>query len=120
MSDKSKVTVRIYGTDYILCGTETEEYINNVAFNVDKAMKEVAKNPLIKPLQVAVLTACNFCDENIKLKEQLEAEKREVSKYVSAGSKYKGIAEENAFLKEEISNLKEQISALKIRLAQRK
>jgi len=119
MSEKSKVTVRIYGTDYVLCGTETEEYINNVAFNVDKVMKEVAKNPLIKPLQIAVLTACNFCDENMKLKEQLEVSKTEMARYASAGSKYKGIAEENAFLKDEISNLKDQIANLKIRLAQR-
>ncbi len=119
MSDNSRVTVRIYGTDYILCGSETEEYINNVAFNVDKAMREVAKNPLLKPLQIAVLACCNMCDENIKLKEQLENEKSEVSKYASAGSKYKGIAEENAFLKEEIANLKEQLANLRIRLAQK-
>ncbi len=119
MSDNSRVTVRIYGTDYILCGSETEEYINNVAFNVDKAMREVAKNPLLKPLQIAVLACCNMCDENIKLREQLENEKSEVSKYASAGSKYKGIAEENAFLKEEIANLKEQMANLRIRLAQK-
>ena len=119
MSDNSRVTVRIYGTDYILCGSESEEYINNIAFNVDKAMREVAKNPLLKPLQIAVLACCNMCDENIKLKEQLENQKSEVSKYASAGSKYKGIAEENAFLKEEIANLKDQVTNLRIRLAQK-
>ena len=48
MADKSKVTVRIFGTDYILCGSESEEYINNVAFNVDKMMREVAKKLTIK------------------------------------------------------------------------
>ncbi len=119
MSNNSRVTVRIYGTDYILCGSESEEYINNVAFNVDKAMREVAKNPLLKPLQIAVLACCNMCDENIKLKEQLDNQKSEASKYASAGSKFKGIAEENAFLKEEIANLKDQVANLRIRLSQK-
>lgn len=109
MSEKSKVTVRIYGTDYILCGNESEEYINNVAFNVDKAMREVATNPILKPLQIAVLACCNVCDENIKLKEQLESQKNDIAKFSAAGSKYKGIEEENAFLKQEIASLKEQI-----------
>ncbi|MBQ7902054.1 MAG: cell division protein ZapA [Clostridia bacterium] len=120
MADKSKVTVRIFGTDYILCGSESEEYINNVAFNVDKMMREVAKNPLLKPLQIAVLTSCNLCDENIKLKEQMDLAEQEKSKYAAAGSKYKGIAEENKFLKDEIANLKEEIADLKIRLAQKR
>ena len=120
MSDNSRVTVRIYGTDYILCGSESEEYINNVAFYVDKAMREVAKNPLLKPLQIAVLACCNMCDENIKLKEQLESQNSEVSKYVSAGSKYKGMEQENAFLKEEIAGLKEQVEKLRIQLSNKK
>ncbi len=120
MAGKSKVTVRIYGTDYILCGSESEEYINNVAFNVDKMMREVGKNPLLKPLQIAVLTSCNLCGENIQLKEQLESAEEEKNRYAAAGNKYKGIAEENRFLKDEIANLKDEIAELKIRLAQKR
>ena len=120
MAEKSKVTVRIYGTDYILCGVESEEYINNVAFNVDKMLREVGKNPLLKPLQIAVLTSCNLCGENMKLREELDSIREEKDRYVAAGSKYKGIAEENRFLKDEIANLKDEISELKIRLAQKR
>ena len=119
MADKSKVTVRIFGTDYILKGEESEEYINNIAFNVDKMMREISANPLMKPLQVAVLTACNFCDEYTKAKEKLDEALEEKSNYVASRNKFNGIAEENRFLKEEIASLKEQISNLKIELARK-
>ena len=120
MDNKSKVTVRIMGTDYILKGNESEEYINNVAFNVDKMMREISQNPLIKPLQVAVLTACNFCDESLKLKEQLENAEIDRTTYQNFKARYNTMGEENKFLKEEISHLKDEISALKIELARRK
>ena len=120
MDKKSKVTVRIFGTDYILCGNESEEYINNVAFNVDKMMRELSSNPLVKPLQIAVLTACNFCDENMKAKEKLESAEKARANYDTLKNRYNGLAEENRFLKDEISNLKEELAALKIELASRK
>lgn len=113
MDKKSKVTVRIFGTDYVLCGDESEEYINNIAFNVDKMMRELSANPLIKPLQVAVLTACNFCDEYTKLKDELEEMKKNNAMLSADEDRYNGIAEENIFLKEEIDGLKEQIAVLK-------
>ncbi len=113
MDKKSKVTVRIFGTDYVLCGDESEEYINNIAFNVDKMMRELSANPLIKPLQVAVLTACNFCDEYTKLKEQMDALVKANEQHDADEDRFNGIAEENIFLKEEIDGLKEQIAVLK-------
>lgn len=119
MEKKSKVTVRIFGTDYILCGNESEEYINNVAFNVDKMMRELSANPLIKPLQIAVLTACNFCDEYMKSKEKNEDAEKAQANYEKLRNRYNGLAEENKFLKEEIANLKDEVSALKIELARR-
>lgn len=120
MEKKSKVTVRIFGTDYILCGTESEEYINNVAFNVDKMMRELSLNPLVKPLQIAVLTACNYCDEYMKAKDKLEDAEKSKGNYEALRSRYNGLIEENKFLKDEISNLKDQISSLKIELAGKK
>ena len=120
MDKKSKVTVRIFGTDYILCGSESEEYINTVAFNVDKMMRELAANPLIKPLQIAVLTACNFCDEYLKSKDKIEQADKAFANYDALKNRYNGLAEENKFLKEEIANLKDQVSSLKIELARRR
>lgn len=120
MEKKSKVTVRIFGTDYILCGTESEEYINNVAFNVDKMMRELSANPLIKPLQIAVLTACNFCDEYLKLREKTEDADKAQENFDKLRNRYNGLAEENKFLKDEIVNLKDEISALKIELARKR
>lgn len=117
MENKSKVTVRIFGTDYILCGSESEEYINNVAFNVDKMMRELSANPLIKPLQIAVLTACNFCDEYMKAKEKNEEAEKSQANFDKLRNRYNGLTEENKFLKDEITNLKDEISALKIELA---
>ena len=120
MDKKSKVTVRIFGTDYILCGSESEEYINNVAFNVDKMMREISTNPLIKPLQIAVLTACNFCDEYLKSKDKKEEAENAKANYETLKNRYNGLSEENKFLKEEIAQLKDQVASLKIELARRR
>lgn len=112
MDKKTKVDVRIYGNEYTLVGTESEEYINKICFAVDKKMREIAKNPLLKPIKISVLTSVNFCDEYYKTRAMLEQANAELRKYkedmVELRSEITALEEERKFLKEEIQSLRKR------------
>ncbi len=105
MDKKTKVNVRIMGNEYTIIGTESEEYINKVCFAVDKKMKEISKNPILKPHKVAVLTAINMCDEYYKAKYMNDLAASELKKtrdeLASLKIELKALEEENRFLKQE-------------------
>lgn len=106
MDKKTKVNVRIYGNEYTLVGVESEEYINKVCFTVDKKMREIAQNPILKPLKVAVLTAVNMCDEYYKVKYMLDRANGELKdtrdELNELRDEIAALEEEKRFLKEEI------------------
>ncbi len=69
--DGQKVSVQIFGEMYLIKGNGSEEYINNLARDVDRRMREVAlKFPRLATHQVATLVALNLADELTKLKEE--------------------------------------------------
>lgn len=71
--DKNKITVDIYGQQYVIVGTETKDHIKLVASMVDEKMREISnRNPSLDTSKLAVLTAVNAVHEYIKLKEKLE------------------------------------------------
>ncbi|HZG70641.1 MAG TPA: cell division protein ZapA [Chondromyces sp.] len=84
MSDgqKNRITVEIYGHQYVIVGSETKAHIRLVADMVDEKMREISsKNPMLDTNKIAVLTAVNTINEYIKLKdkvEQLEKELKEL------------------------------------------
>ncbi|MBQ4527891.1 MAG: cell division protein ZapA [Clostridia bacterium] len=108
MDKKSKVNVRIFGNDYTLVGVESEEYINKVCFTVDKKMREIAQNPVLKPLKISVLTAINMCDEYYKAKymfDRVNTELKECRNEITElRAEIKALEEEKKFLKEEINS----------------
>lgn len=103
MDNKTKAEVRIFGNDYTLVGTESEEYINKICYTVDKKMREIAQNPILKPIKISVLTAVNFCDEYFKASAKLDEANDEIKKY----------KEEIAALKDELKTLEEEKNFLK-------
>lgn len=104
MDNKTKVNVRIMGNEYTLLGVESEEYINKVCFTVDKKMREIARNPILKPYKVAVLSAINMCDEYYKAKYMHElagAELKKARDEINAlRNEIKALEEENKYLKQ--------------------
>nr|WP_295969950.1 cell division protein ZapA [uncultured Bacillus sp.] len=71
--EKNRITVDIYGTQYIIVGTESASHIRHVASMVDEKMREIhSKNPLLDTNKLAVLTAINAVNDYLKIKEQLE------------------------------------------------
>ena len=65
-----KVTVKIFGEDYTIRGTEESEYIEKLAGIVDDQMQELyQKNPTLGISRLAILTALNLADQMEKLQE---------------------------------------------------
>ncbi|HHW32255.1 MAG TPA: cell division protein ZapA [Clostridiaceae bacterium] len=71
MAAKNKVEVRIGGKDYILVGSESDEYIQKVALYIDKKMNEVTRmNNKLSTSLAAVLTAVNVADDLFKIQQR--------------------------------------------------
>lgn len=65
---KNRVTVNIYGRDYVVRGEDSAEYIQRLAARLDDIMKQVGDRTALETSQVAVLTALNLVDELEKAK----------------------------------------------------
>ncbi|KOP84062.1 cell division protein ZapA [Cytobacillus solani] len=83
MSDvqKNRTSVDIYGTQYIILGTESPGHIRLVASMVDEKMREISsKNPSLDSSKLAVLTAVNIVNDYIKAKDRLEQLENELKR----------------------------------------
>lgn len=72
-TQKNRITVDIYGQEYVILGTESPSHIRYVASLVNAKMREISsKNPGLEVNKLAVLTAVNAVNDYIKIKEELE------------------------------------------------
>lgn len=79
LADKNRVSVKIAGNEYILCGVESAEYMQKVALYVDRKMAEIMRaNHTLSTSLASVLTAVNVTDEKFKLAESCEALQNEL------------------------------------------
>ncbi|MBB6445656.1 cell division protein ZapA [Bacillus benzoevorans] len=80
-TEKTRITVEIYGNQYIIVGSESASHIRHVALMVDEKMREIhSKNPALDTTKLAVLTAINAVNDYVKIKERLEELEKEVHK----------------------------------------
>lgn len=106
MSEKNKVAVKIAGNEYILCGTESPEYIQRIAMMVDRKIQDITrKNHLLSTSMASILTAVNMADELVKtqesynrsefelkeLKKRLQELKEDLSRYRQENERLKEI-----------------------------
>ncbi len=78
---KNRTSVDIYGTQYIILGTESPGHIRLVASMVDEKMREISsKNPSLDSSKLAVLTAVNIVNDYIKAKDRLEQLENELKR----------------------------------------
>ena len=71
---KNRTTVDIYGSQYVIVGTESTSHIRLVASLVDEKMREISSmNPSLDKSKLAVLTAVNTLHDHLKLKEYCES-----------------------------------------------
>lgn len=75
-TDKNRVSVEIYGTQYRLSGNEPDSHLRRVAEVVDAQMRKIAEGyPRLDLPRLAVLAAVNIADDCLKLQEKLEQER---------------------------------------------
>ncbi|MDI9514057.1 MAG: cell division protein ZapA [Clostridiaceae bacterium] len=117
MAERNKVTVKIAGNEYVLCGNESPEYIQRIALMVDRKLRDITrKNHLLSTSMASVLTAVNMADELVKAKEaynKSEFELKELKKKVQE------LREDVYRYKQENEKLKEIQSQLQIELTKR-
>lgn len=117
MSDKNKVTVRIAGNEYVICGAESPEYIQKIALFVDRKLMEITRrNHMLSTTMASVLTAVNFADELYKHQEALGKSDHELS---DIKKKYQELKEEANRLRADNARLKEMQANLQIELTKR-
>lgn len=110
MLDKKKISVNIFGTEYVMLAQHSEEHALELAEKVDKIMKEIAKsNSRYNSTMVAVLTALNLADTLHKAQEQY-AETQEKLELIQ-GEMKKPFEELNE-LRQESEAIKEQYTKM--------
>jgi cell division protein ZapA len=80
-TEKTRTTVDIYGQQYVILGTESQNHVRHVASLVDKKMREIgSKNPSLDVSKLAVLTALNAVNDYFIMKEQLDVLQSELQR----------------------------------------
>lgn len=78
---KNRTSVDIYGTQYIIIGTESPGHIRLVASMVDEKMREISsKNPSLDSSKLAVLTSVNIVNDYIKAMDRIEQLENELKR----------------------------------------
>lgn len=117
MAEKNKVTVRIAGNEYVICGTETPEYMQKVALFVDRKLLEISRsNHLLSTSMASVLAALNMADELFKSEEELDKTLAELDQIKI---KYQELKTEFQRLKSDNERLRNNETRLHIELSKR-
>lgn len=124
MEDRVKVSVKIFGVEYVISGDSKREEILNIASFVDGKMQEISDKAIGASLsQIAVLTSINTAEDLFKLREsfnQLEQENQRLTKdtmhYVKLWDEAK-----NSFMqyKEDANSSVEQVEEMRKKLVEK-
>ena len=85
---KTKVTVNIYGEEYIIRGHAEPAVIEKIAAYVDRKMRLVGqKNPQLPLSKVAVWAALNIAEDLVKLHEDYDNLSKQLDEVKKLSSK---------------------------------
>ena len=123
MSTKKSV-VRLLGNDYQIESENSDEFIQKIAFYVDKMFTEIAeRNSRLSTNMIAVITSLNIAEETLKLQDENKELSAQLSETVDMLSEkefdLKKVSEENESLKEQLQNAKIELARLEAK-AERK
>lgn len=122
--ENNKVTVKIFGQEYIIVGAKSREHILKVADYVDSKMEEMSKSLGNASLSsVAVLSALNVADEYFSALDKFGYLEKENSQFDKEIKHYEELWEESKKnhirMKEEVKKAEEEKQMLKTMLEQR-
>ena len=123
MSTKKSV-VRLLGNDYQIESENSDEFIQKIAFYVDKMFTEIAeRNSRLSTNMIAVITSLHIAEEALKSQDENKELSAQLSATVDMLSEkefdLKKVSEENESLKEQLQNAKIELARLEAK-AERK
>ena len=112
-----KSVIRLLGNDYQIESENSEEFIQKIAFYVDKMFNEIAeRNSRLSTNMIAVITSLNIAEETLKLQEENKELSAQLTATVDMLSEkefdLKKVSEENENLKEQLQNAKIELARL--------
>ena len=88
MENKNKVTVKIYGTDYTILTEDSEEYLLELAYELDSDMKRLCqRSTRITATTAAVLSALDYLDKKNKEVETSDRMRLQINDYIQDTAK---------------------------------
>ncbi|NLM49359.1 MAG: cell division protein ZapA [Clostridiaceae bacterium] len=102
--NKTRTTVKIYGSEYAILSPLDEEYVKKIGYYVDKKMTELSSNDKrLSTALSAILTAMNIADELFRMEDENKAL---MEKYNKLKEDYDFLKTENDLMSAEIKELK--------------
>lgn len=112
--NRNRVKVTICGTDYFLFANDTEEYVQNIAREVERQMEELMRSSTrISLTSAAVLTAMTCCDEELKAANTADELRAQMKQYIADSARSRSEVAES---RREIDALRAQVQDLNDRL----
>ncbi|MBQ8868871.1 MAG: cell division protein ZapA [Oscillospiraceae bacterium] len=114
MENKNKVNVKIYGTDYTILTEENEEYILELAYELDSDMKKLCqRSTRFTATSAAVLCALEYLDKKNKEEGTSDRMRLQINDYIQDTAKAR-IELDDA--KRKIERLEREIDRLRAEL----
>lgn len=122
--ESNKVSVKIYGQEYVISGQKSREHIIRVADYVDNKMHEIANAaPSCSVTDLAVLSAVNVADETFDCRDEVEELKKLNSQLEKDAQHYVQLWDEakktSIQFKDEKQDIVSQIDELKNQLEEK-
>jgi cell division protein ZapA len=107
----NKVRLTIAGTTYVVSTTDSEEYVTQLAQQLDAGMKEAMKaSPSLSITRAAVFCALDYLDQYKKSTGSADNMRSQIKDYLADAAKAKLEAED---ARREIERLKREVQYLK-------
>jgi len=88
LENKNKVNVKIYGTDYTILTEENEEYILELAYELDSDMKKLCqRSTRFTATSAAVLCALEYLDKKNKEESTSDRMRLQINDYIQDTAK---------------------------------
>ena len=114
MENKNKVNVKIYGTDYTILTEDSEEYILELAYELDSDMKKLCqRSTRFTDTSAAVLCALEYLDKRNKEVDTSDRMRLQINDYIQDTAKAR-IELDDA--KRKIERLEREIDRLRAEL----
>lgn len=93
---KNRVRVSVCGNDYVITGDESEEYVRELAREVERRMEELMNaSSCVSVTMAAVLTAMNCCDDESKAIMSADNLRAQMKEYLADSARCRSEAEES-------------------------